>query len=69
MLLQPKFLVPLLLALSPLCASTQTCQPGNLTILSGKEKEGYYFKVTKAIEQVSPEEGLGVCAVTADKTF
>ena len=69
MSLYPKFLFALLLALASLSAPAQTCRTGDLTILSGKEKEGYYYKVAKAIEQVAREEGLAVCAVPVDKTF
>lgn len=69
MYLYPTFLLPLLLATLTPHPPRQAPPKNCLTILSGKEHEGYYFKVAKAIEVVARDNGLPICAVPANKTL
>src|SRR3954454_3143356 len=61
-------LLPLALAVV-LPAFSEECKPGDLTILSGQLKQGYYYKVADAIAEVARNNGLHLCAIPVERTF
>jgi TRAP transporter TAXI family solute receptor len=61
-------LLPLALAVV-LPAFSDECKPGDLTILSGQQKQGYYYKVADAIAEVARNNGLHLCAIPVERTF